>query len=125
MKARVRELALFNLGLDSELRGCDLVALKVRDVCHGDQMATRAIVMQHKTQRPVQFEITQATRDALQARIKQDGLRSNDLLFPSRLHDSPISGPDSTPGFSDTGSTNWVWTASTMGRTRCGGPRRR
>ena len=125
MKARVRELALFNLGLDSELRGCDLVALKVRDVCHGDQMATRAIVMQHKTQRPVQFEITQATRDALQARIKQDGLRSNDLLFPSRLHDSPISGPDSTPGFSDTGSTNWVWTASTMGRTRRGGPRRR
>jgi hypothetical protein len=59
MEARVRELALFNLGIDSKLRGCDLVALKVRDVCHGDQVATRAIVMQHKTQRPVQFEITQ------------------------------------------------------------------
>ena len=67
MEARVRELALFNLGIDSKLRGCDLVALRVRDVCHGDQVATRAIVMQHKTQRPVQFEITQATRDALQA----------------------------------------------------------
>ena len=61
MKGRVRELALFILGIDSNLRGCDLVALKVRDVCHGDQLATRAIVMQHKTQRPVQFEITQAT----------------------------------------------------------------
>src|SRR5580765_8967030 len=66
MEKRVRELALFNLGIDSKLRGCDLVALKVRDVCHGDQVATRATVMQHKTQRPVQFEITAAARDALQ-----------------------------------------------------------
>ena len=45
MVGRVRELALFNLGIDSKLRGCDLVALKVRDVCHGDQVATRAIVI--------------------------------------------------------------------------------
>ena len=56
MKSRVRELALFNLGIDSKLRGCDLLGLKVRDICHGDQVATRAVVMQHKTQRPVQFE---------------------------------------------------------------------
>jgi hypothetical protein len=67
MEGRVRDLALFNLGIDSKLRGCDLVALKVRDFCHGDQVATRATVMQHKTQRPVQFEITAAARDALQA----------------------------------------------------------
>src|SRR5512144_496552 len=76
MESRVRELALFNLGIDSKLRGCDLVSLKVRDVCHGDQVATRAIVVQHKTQRPVQFEITQATRDILQAWIKHAGLRA-------------------------------------------------
>jgi hypothetical protein len=80
---RVRELALFNLGIDSKLRGCDLVALKVRDVCHGDQVATRAIVMQHKTPRPVQFEITQATRDASQAWIKQAGLKPEDFLAAS------------------------------------------
>ena len=92
MESRVRELALFNLGIDSKLRGCDLVALKVRDVCHGDQVATRAIVMQHKTQRPVQFEITQATRDALQAWIKQAALKPEDYLFPSRLHDPPHLG---------------------------------
>jgi hypothetical protein len=49
MENRIRELALFNLGIDSKLRGCDLVALKVRDVCHGDQVASRAVVMQHKT----------------------------------------------------------------------------
>ena len=65
------------------------MALKVRDVCHGDQMATRVIVMQSKTQRPVQFEITQTTRDALQTWIKQAGLKSEQFLFPSRLHDSP------------------------------------
>lgn len=92
MEGRVRELALFNLGIDSKLRGCDLLALKVRDVCHGDQVASRAIVMQHKTQRPVQFEITPAARDALQAWIKQAGLKSEDCLFPSRLHDSPHLG---------------------------------
>ena len=92
MERRVRELALFNLGIDSKLRGCDLVALKVRDVCHGDQMATHAIVMQKKTQRPVQFEITAATREALLAWIKQAELESEDFLFPSRLHESPHLG---------------------------------
>ena len=92
MEGRVRELALFNLGIDSKLRGCDLIALKVRDVCHGDQMATRAIVMQQKTQRPVQFEITQAARDALKAWIRQENLKSDDFLFPSRLHESPHLG---------------------------------
>ena len=92
MQGRERELALFNLGIDSKLRGCDLVALKVRDVCHGDQVAARAIVMQHKTQRPVQFEITAVTRDALQVWIKLAGLKAEDFLFPSRLHESPHLG---------------------------------
>jgi integrase len=92
MENRVRELALFNLGLDSKLRGCDLVALKVRDICHGDQVASRAVVMQHKTQRPVQFEITPATREAVQKWIRIAGLKSDDFVFPSRIHDSPHLG---------------------------------
>ncbi len=92
MEGRVCELALFNLGIDSKLRGCDLVALRVRDICHGDQVATRAIVMQHKTQRPVQFEIAQATREALQAWIKHAGLKTEDFLLPSRLHGSTHLG---------------------------------
>lgn len=92
MEHRIRELALFNLGIDSKLRGCDLVALKVRDVCHGDQLATRAIVMQHKTQRPVQFEITSTTQDALQAWIKHAGLKYDSFLFPSQIHNSPHLG---------------------------------
>ena len=66
--ARTRELALFNLAVDSKLRSCDLVKLRVRDVTHGEHIAARAIVMQQKTRRPVQFE---------------------DYLFPSRLHASP------------------------------------
>ena len=61
MASRLGELTLLNLGIDSKLRGCDLVKLKVRDVCHGEQIAARAIVMQHKTQRPIQFEITAPT----------------------------------------------------------------
>ena len=92
MENRARELALFNLGIDSKLRGCDLVGPKVRDICHGDLVASRAMVMQHKTQRPVLFEITSATHDAVQKWIKQAGLKSDDLLFPSRIHDSPHLG---------------------------------
>ena len=125
MEGRVRELALFNLGIDSKLRGCDLVALRVRDVCHSDQLASRAIVMQHKTQRPVQFEITQATRDALQAWIKQAGLKSEDFLFPSRLHDSPHLGTRQYARVLGHWSTSWAWTELTTGRTRCAGLRRR
>ena len=68
---RTRELALFDLGLDSKLRACDLVRLRVRDICHGDRVSTRAIVMQQKTSRPVQFEITPPTSDAVTAWIKE------------------------------------------------------
>ena len=92
IESRVRELALFNLGIDSKLRSCDLVSLRVRDICHGDQVASRAVVMQHKTQHPVQFEITAATGDAVQKWIKQVGLRSEDFAFPSRIHNSPPLG---------------------------------
>src|SRR6478672_5087875 len=66
---RARELALFNLAIDSKLRGCDLVRLQVRDVFQGSHVAPRAIVVQKKTQRPVQFEITEQTREAVGAWI--------------------------------------------------------
>jgi integrase len=89
MQERVRELALLDLGIDSKLRACDLVRLRVRDVCHGDRVAARAIVLQQKTQRPVQFEITAATREALQSWIKRAGLKSDSFLFPSRVGKSP------------------------------------
>ena len=68
--SRMRELALFDLGIDSKLRACDLLKLKVRDLCHGERIGARAIVVQQKTSRPVQFEITESTRTALSAVVK-------------------------------------------------------
>lgn len=92
MAGRARDLALFDLGIDSKLRGCDLVKLRVRDIFHGDQIAPRAIILQQKTQRPVQFEIMPATREAVEVWIKQAQLRAEDYLSPSRLHNSPHLG---------------------------------
>lgn len=89
LSTKVRELAMFNLALDSKLRGCDLVRLRVRDVTHGNQIAPRAIIMQQKTQRPVQFELTEPTRTALAAWIVKAKLSSEQFLFPSRLRGSP------------------------------------
>ncbi len=89
MYDRKRELALFNLAIESKLRGWDLVHLRVRDVAHGERIAARAIVMQQKTQRPVQFEITEPTRKSVHAWIWHAALRTEDYLFPSRLRLSP------------------------------------
>ena len=86
---RTRELALFDLGIDSKLRACDLLKLKVRDVCHGERVAVRAIVVQQKTSKPVQFEITESTRTALTDWIRLSGLASENFLFPSRVRASP------------------------------------
>ena len=86
---RARELALFNLAVDSKLRGCDLVAIRVHDVVHGSRVAPRAIVMQKKTHRPVQFEITEQTRDAVAAWIAAAHLKPEQFLFASRVSKSP------------------------------------
>ena len=89
LRTAVRDLALFNLAIDSKLRACDLVQLRVRDVAHGERISHRAIVLQQKTQRPVQFEITEPTRLAISAWITQASLPLDSYLFPSRLRDSP------------------------------------
>lgn len=83
-----RNLALFNLAIDSKLRGCDLVSLKVSDVAHGCVPSSRAVVLQQKTGTSVHFELTGKTRQAVGAWIKAAGLKHGDYLFPSRLHDS-------------------------------------
>ncbi len=89
MAERLRDLALFNLAIDSKLRGCDLTKLRVSDVTHGGRTMARAMVMQQKTQRPVQFEITDETQESTATWIKAKNLRSGDYLFPSRIHESP------------------------------------
>jgi len=85
---RTRDLALLDLAIDSKLRSCDLVGLRVRDVSHGEHVAQRAIVMQRKTQRPVQFEITDQTRRAIANWVAHARLHSDDFLFPSRCRRS-------------------------------------
>jgi len=89
LEHRTRDLALFNLGIDSKLRGCDLVSMRVRDVAHSGRIAARAMVMQQKTQHPVKFEITGQTRDAIGAWLGEGSLNPDDYLFPSRASRSP------------------------------------
>ena len=86
---RIRDLALFNLAIDSKLRACDLVRLHVRDVAQGDQVLSRATVKQQKTGQPVQFELTEQTRDTVKEWITNAELGSGDYLFSSRLRLSP------------------------------------
>jgi integrase len=82
---RTRDLALFNLAIDSKLRACDLVRIRVRDVAHDDNVAHRATILQRKTRRPVRFEIAGQARDAIQNWINESELRSHQYLFPSTL----------------------------------------
>ena len=85
MSNNIRDLALFNLALDSKLRGCDLVALKVNDISHGKQILTRSTILQKKTHRSVQFELTEKTRASIKAWIEKAKLSFNDFIFPSRF----------------------------------------
>ncbi|TFW08122.1 integrase [Oxalobacteraceae bacterium OM1] len=86
---RVRDLAMFNLAIDSKLRACDLVRLHVADVAQGSNVLRRAMVLQQKTGRPVQFEITEQTRQAVTDWLAHAQLKSGDYLFPSRIWRSP------------------------------------
>ena len=81
---RVRDLAMFNLAIDSKLRGCDLVRLRVVDIHLGDSIGLRTTIVQQKTGRPVPFELTDPTREALASWLRLRGPRESDWLFPSR-----------------------------------------
>jgi integrase len=84
MSHKIRDLALFNLAIDSKLRGCDLVSLHVHDVSNGGHVQSRAMVVQRKTGHPVQFEITEVTRDAIEKWLEVADLSLDQYLFPSR-----------------------------------------
>src|SRR4029453_5547455 len=84
LQGRKRDLALFNLAIDSKLRGCDLVRLQVDDVCAGGRVRDRVTVIQKKTGRPVQFEITEQTRASIRDWVSEGNLKSGEYLFPSR-----------------------------------------
>jgi integrase len=84
-----RDLAIFNLAIDSKLRACDLVKLRVDDICSGANVGPRATIVQKKTGRPVQFEITEQSRSSVEALLPTLRATGSKYLFPSRLHASP------------------------------------
>src|SRR6187200_363421 len=86
IERRVRDLALFDIALDSKLRGCDVVSLCIPDVLTGGALRRRAIVIQQKTGRPVQFEITEQARRSLAEWLKIRRGDANSWLFPCRMY---------------------------------------
>ena len=88
IEGRARDLAMFNLAIDSKLRGCDVVAIRVEDVAAGGYTADRATVRQKKTGRPVRFELSEQTRQAVDDYLKATGKRPREYLFTGRR------GPD-------------------------------
>ena len=84
LEGRIRDLALFNLAIDSKLRGCDVVAVKVEDVAPNGYTMDRATVRQKKTGRPVKFELTDQTRQAIDNYLKAASKKPGDFLFTGR-----------------------------------------
>jgi integrase len=84
VEGRTRDLAMFNLAIDSKLRGCDVVALKVEDVAPHGYTIDRAMVRQKKTGRPVKFELTDQTRQAVDDYLRATGKKPGEFLFISR-----------------------------------------
>ncbi len=85
---RLRDMALFNLAIDSKLRACDLLKIRVSDVSSSGQVNSRATIMHQKTRRPVQFEITSRTRSSIESWTDAAELCPSRYLFPSRMHGS-------------------------------------
>jgi len=88
LQHKLRDLSLFNMAIDSMLRSCDLVRLTVRDIYRGDELVSRAQVIQKKTGKPVQFEITKKTKVAVQNWKDFAHLSFDDYLFKSRQRNS-------------------------------------
>jgi len=85
----LRDLALFNVAIDSKLRGCDLVSLKVSDLVNADQVRERVSVVQSKTKRPVQLEVTENTLVSVADWVRSLEMLKVSFMFPSRFHDHP------------------------------------
>ena len=98
LRRRIRDLALFNLALDTRLRGCDLVSPRVRDATHSGKATARASIVQQKTRQFVKFELTEQTRDAVEAWIAKAELSAAQHLFPSRQTVSPHTSMRNPPG---------------------------
>jgi hypothetical protein len=121
---RIRDLAMFNLAIDSKLRGCDVVSLRVEDVAPRGLAVDRATVRQKKTGQPVKFEMTEQTRG--RSIITSQPPRKS----PASSSSAAVAGGidllrrDSTPDWSVNGLPALVWTRDCSGRTHCAEPKR-
>ena len=84
-EGRLRDRALFDLAIDSKLRGCDVVKIKIGELVSGGRVRSRAIVIQQKTGRPVQFELLEVTRGSMLAWLEHRGGKADEFVFPSRI----------------------------------------
>ena len=121
---RTRDLAMFNLAIDSKLRGCDVVALRVEDVAPSGYAVDRATVRQKKTGHPVRFELTEQTRQAIDDYVRTAGKKPGEFLFAGRRAQVGASRRGSTLGSSPTGSPASGWTPNSSVHTRSDVPRR-
>lgn len=87
LAGNLRDTALFNIAIDSKLRGCDFVQLRVADLINSDQVRERVSVIQSKTSRPVQFELTENTRDSVMNWASTPEMINCSYMFPNRFHD--------------------------------------
>ena len=85
----LRDLSLFNVAIDSKLRGCDLVKLAVADLIKDDRVRERVSIIRNKTKKPVQFELTENTRDTVIAWVRSPEMTGGHFMFPGRFHDRP------------------------------------
>ena len=125
VEGRTRDLAMFNLAIDSKLRGCDVVALKVEDVAPNGYAVDRATVRQKKTGRPVKFELTEQTRQAVDDYLRAADKKPGEFLFTGRRG----SGQCMTTRQYARLVSEWIASIgldpSCSARIRCAGPRRR
>jgi integrase len=118
IEQRTRDLAMFNLAIDSKLRGCDVVALKVDDVAPNGYAIDRTTVRQKKTGRPVKFELTEQTRQAVDDYLRVTHRKPGEFLFTGRG-----TRPGNTRGSSPNGSPASAWTRTSSAPIRSGVPR--
>jgi len=116
-EGRTRDLAMFNLAIDSKLRACDVVALKVEDIAPNGYAADRATIRQKKTGQPVRFEITEQTRQAVDEYLRATGRKSGQVMFNGRRTADRI-------GSFRSGLLSLAWIRTFLARIHFAEPRR-
>ena len=124
LEKKLRDLALFNLAIDSKLRGCDLVRLRVNDLVVDDTVRDRVSVVQSKTAKPVQFEVTENTREVVSQWVSSPYMHGQRYLFPSRILALPHLRLGNTLGLSGNGCQRLVSIRQAMARIRLAAHRR-